>query len=63
MRGFGEVSACSTARATSSAGTPFADRAASPYGYYVIVDAAARTRPAVRALERWLLDEAHATGG
>lgn len=40
--------------------TPFADRAASPYAYYVIVDPAARARPAVRALERWLLDEARA---
>jgi LysR family transcriptional regulator, glycine cleavage system transcriptional activator len=40
--------------------TPFADRAASPRGYLLVVEPAARHRPAVRALERWLLDEAAA---
>lgn len=39
---------------------PFADRAASPRAYSLIVDAQARQRPAVRALERWLLEEAGA---
>ena len=43
--------------------TPFADRAASPRCYFLIVDSAARGRPAVQALERWLLDEAAASGG
>ena len=38
--------------------TPFADRTASPRGYLLVVEPAARLRPAVRALERWLLDEA-----
>jgi len=38
--------------------TPFADRAASPRAYFLIVEPASRGRPAVRALERWLLDEA-----
>jgi DNA-binding transcriptional LysR family regulator len=38
--------------------TPFADRAASPRGYMLVVEPGARLRPAVRALERWLLDEA-----
>lgn len=41
--------------------TPFADRAASPFGYHVVVETSARARPAVRALERWLLDEAATT--
>jgi len=40
--------------------TPFQDRTTSPRGYYLIVDTAARARPAVQALERWLLDEAGA---
>lgn len=40
--------------------TPFADRMASPRGYYLVVDAAAQRRPAVQALERWLRDEAAA---
>jgi LysR family transcriptional regulator, glycine cleavage system transcriptional activator len=38
--------------------TPFADRTASARGYLLVVEPAARQRPAVRALERWLLDEA-----
>lgn len=40
--------------------TPFADRAASARGYLLVVEPTARHRPAVRALERWLLDEAAA---
>lgn len=42
--------------------TPFADRASSARAYFVIVEGAARSRPAVRALEGWLLDEAAAVG-
>jgi LysR family transcriptional regulator, glycine cleavage system transcriptional activator len=42
--------------------TPFADRATSARAYFVIVEGGARGRPAVRALERWLLDEAAAVG-
>lgn len=38
--------------------TPFADQAASPRGYYVIVETSARARTAVRALAQWLLEEA-----
>ncbi len=34
---------------------PFKGAVASPRGYFVVVDPAARTRPAVRALEAWLL--------
>jgi len=37
---------------------PFAGEAASARGYYVVTDPAARARPAVRALEQWLLDQA-----
>jgi LysR family transcriptional regulator, glycine cleavage system transcriptional activator len=40
--------------------TPFADRATSARAYFVVVEPSARHRPAVRALERWLLDEAAA---
>jgi len=40
--------------------TPFQDRTASPRGYYLVVESSARVRPAVQALERWLLDEAGA---
>lgn len=39
---------------------PFADRMASPRGYYLVVEASAQARPAVQALQRWLLDEAAA---
>lgn len=37
---------------------PFAGEAASARGFYVIADAAARHRPAVRALEQWLVGQA-----
>lgn len=40
--------------------TPFADRASSARGYMLVVEPQARARPAVRALERWLLDQAAA---
>jgi len=40
---------------------PFKARTASPRGYFLIVEPSARLRPAVRALERWLLDEAGST--
>jgi len=39
---------------------PFKDSTASPRGYFLVVEPSARARPAVRALERWLLDEAAA---
>lgn len=39
---------------------PFKDSMASPRGYFLIVEPSAQARPAVRALERWLLDEAGA---
>lgn len=38
--------------------TPFADRTASPRGYFVVVEPAAGGRAAVQALVRWLHDEA-----
>ncbi|HEV7913641.1 MAG TPA: LysR substrate-binding domain-containing protein [Albitalea sp.] len=38
--------------------TPFKDIASSMRSYALVIDAAARVRPAVRALEQWLLDEA-----
>ena len=37
---------------------PFRGTVASPRGYFLIVDPGARANPAVRALERWLLDQA-----
>lgn len=40
---------------------PFAGEAASARGYYVVTDPAARARPAVRALEHWLLEQASHT--
>ncbi len=39
---------------------PFAGEAASPRGYYLVIDPAARARPAVRALAQWLRSEASA---
>jgi LysR family transcriptional regulator, glycine cleavage system transcriptional activator len=39
---------------------PFAGEAASARGYYVVTDPAARARPAVRALEQWLVAQAGA---
>jgi LysR family transcriptional regulator, glycine cleavage system transcriptional activator len=41
---------------------PFDGEAASERGYYVVTDAAARARPAVRAFEQWLLGQAGAPG-
>jgi DNA-binding transcriptional LysR family regulator len=41
--------------------TPFADLTASPRAYFLVVEPSARQRPAVQALERWLLDEGGAT--
>jgi DNA-binding transcriptional LysR family regulator len=38
--------------------TPFEAQLASPRAYQLIIDPAARSRPAVRALEQWLLAEA-----
>ncbi|WP_374566740.1 transcriptional regulator GcvA [Ideonella sp.] len=38
--------------------TPFEGQLASPRAYQLIIDPAARSRPAVRALEQWLLAEA-----
>ena len=43
--------------------TPFDDLATSVRGYFLIVEPAARLRPAVRALETWLLAEAGAAPG
>jgi DNA-binding transcriptional LysR family regulator len=40
--------------------TPFKDRTASPRAYFLMLEAAARQRPAVQALERWLLEQAGA---
>ncbi len=40
---------------------PFEGEAASARGYYVITDAASRHRPAVRALEQWLVAQATAS--
>lgn len=37
---------------------PFQGQAASPRVYQLVIDPAARSRPAVRALAQWLLDEA-----
>ena len=37
---------------------PFKDAAASPRAYFLVVEAGARARPAVRALEQWLLEQA-----
>lgn len=41
--------------------TPFADLTSSVHAYFLIVELSARQRPAVQALERWLLDEAGET--
>lgn len=38
--------------------TPFKDETASSRAYFLVVEPAARARPAVRALERWLLEQA-----
>ncbi len=38
--------------------TPFKDVASSTRAYVLVIDPAARMRPAVRALEQWLLEEA-----
>jgi LysR family glycine cleavage system transcriptional activator len=38
--------------------TPFEDRTATPRAYFLVVEPSARARPAVQALERWLLAEA-----
>ena len=38
--------------------TPFKDAAASPRAYFLVVEARAQARPAVRALEVWLLAQA-----
>lgn len=38
--------------------TPFKDETASSRAYFLIVEPAARARPAVRALEHWLLEQA-----
>lgn len=38
--------------------TPFKDTTASTRAYFLVVEPGARARPAVQALERWLLDEA-----
>ena len=37
---------------------PFKDAAASPRAYFLVVEPTARARPAVRALEQWLLEQA-----
>jgi DNA-binding transcriptional LysR family regulator len=42
---------------------PFADVARSPRTYFLVIEPAARSRPAVRALEDWLLAQAAAAGG
>lgn len=39
---------------------PFGGSLASPRAYFLVTDSAARTRPAVRALEDWLIGQAHA---
>jgi LysR family glycine cleavage system transcriptional activator len=39
---------------------PFKDATASPRGYFLVVEPSAQARPAVQALERWLLAEAAA---
>lgn len=39
---------------------PFRDTLATPRAYLLVVDPAARARPAVRALEAWLLQQAAA---
>jgi DNA-binding transcriptional LysR family regulator len=39
---------------------PFKDATASSRAYFLVIDAAARARPAVRELEAWLLAEAAA---
>jgi len=41
--------------------TPFADVASSSRTYALVIEPSARTRPAVRALEAWLIDEAAST--
>jgi LysR family transcriptional regulator, glycine cleavage system transcriptional activator len=41
---------------------PFASSLASPRAYYLVIDPAARNRPAVRALEQWLVEEARQPG-
>jgi DNA-binding transcriptional LysR family regulator len=40
---------------------PFKDAAATQRTYFVVVDPSARARPAVRALEAWLLSQAQMT--
>ena len=42
--------------------TPFKDSTATRRAYFVIVEPAARSRPAVRELERWLLEQAALPG-
>jgi LysR family glycine cleavage system transcriptional activator len=37
---------------------PFKDTMASPWGYFLVVEPGARSKPAVRALESWLLEQA-----
>ena len=39
---------------------PFKNAAASPRGYFLVVEGSARSRPAVQALEQWLLEQARA---
>lgn len=41
---------------------PFTSSLASPRAYYLVIDPMARSRPAVRALEQWLLEEARRPG-
>lgn len=43
--------------------TPFKGTTASSRAYFLIVEPAARARPSVRALERWLLDQAAVRNG
>lgn len=38
---------------------PFEGLLASPRAYFLVTDSAARTKPAVRALENWLIEQAH----
>jgi LysR family glycine cleavage system transcriptional activator len=39
---------------------PFKDGLASRYGFFLLVEPNARARPAVRALEQWLIAQASA---
>jgi DNA-binding transcriptional LysR family regulator len=41
---------------------PFTSSLASPRAYYLMIDSTARSRPAVRALEQWLVEEARRPG-